>query len=109
MHVTKDGKLFERARINSGGDMTLLNDKGVPVILLSTSLGGTVAVQKDLIAGGSLTVTGTQARHTATTRILGYFSGALPDSNETCCMLNHQRRLTLPRPTAAPTATQLRS
>ena len=62
MHVTKDGKLYERARINSGGDMTLLNDKGVPVILLSTSLGGTVAVQKDLIAGGSLTVTGTQAR-----------------------------------------------
>ena len=30
-----------------------------------------------------------------------------PDSNEICCMLNHQRRLTLPRPTAAPTATQL--
>ena len=44
----------------------------------------------------------------STTRILGYFSGGLPDSNEICCMLNHQRRLTLSRPTAAPTATQLR-
>ena len=44
----------------------------------------------------------------STTRILGYFPKALPASNETCCMLNHQRRLTLPRPTAAPTATQLR-
>ncbi len=45
---------------------------------------------------------------TAQHRILGYFSGALPDSNEICCVLNHQRRLTLPHPTAAPTATQLR-
>ena len=36
------------------------------------------------------------------------FARALPDSNEICCMLNHQRRLTLLRPSAAPTATQLR-
>ena len=38
---------------------------------------------------------------------LGMFL-SLPDSNETLCMLNRQRELTLPRPTAAPTATQLR-
>ena len=44
----------------------------------------------------------------STTSILGYFLRALPDSNEICCMSNHQRRLALPRPTAAPTATQLR-
>ena len=42
------------------------------------------------------------------TSILGYFSRTLLDSNEICCMLNHQRRLTLLRPSAAPTATQLR-
>ena len=41
----------------------------------------------------------------STTTILGYFSGARPDSNEICCMLNHQRRHTLPRLTAAPTTT----
>ena len=39
---------------------------------------------------------------------MGCFAGALPDSNETVCVLNHQRRPTLPRPTAAPTATRLR-
>ena len=44
----------------------------------------------------------------ALTRILGYVSGGFPDSNETVCMLNHQRSLTLLRPTVAPTATQLR-
>ena len=40
------------------------------------------------------------------TGILGSFSRALPDSYETFCVLNHQRRLKLPRPTAAPTATR---
>ena len=43
----------------------------------------------------------------SSTRILGYFSVALSYSNETVCVLNHQRRLTLPRPTATPTAAQL--
>ena len=33
------------------------------------------------------------------------FTSSLPDSNEILCMLNRQRELTLPRPTAAPTAT----
>ena len=32
----------------------------------------------------------------------------MPDSNATFCLLNHKRRLTLRRPTAATTATQLR-
>ena len=36
---------------------------------------------------------------------LGMFSSSLPDSNETLCMSNRQRELTLPRATAAPTAT----
>ena len=56
---------------------------------------GFVAVSDELDA--------VQAR--PTTRILGYFPGALPDSNETLCMLNRQRELPLPRPTTAPTAT----
>ena len=37
-----------------------------------------------------------------------FLERALPDSNAICCMLNHRRRPTLPRPTAAPTVTQLR-
>ena len=40
----------------------------------------------------------------ATTTILGLFPSSFPDSNEPFCMLNHQRELTLPRLTAAPTA-----
>ena len=36
---------------------------------------------------------------------LGLFSSSLQNSNETFCMLNRQRELTLPRLTAAPTAT----
>ena len=46
-----------------------------------------------------------KARHTATTTILGSFQGPSQISNETLCVLNHRRRLTLPRLTAAPTAT----
>ena len=44
------------------------------------------------------------------TRTLGYLSRALPDSSGTFCLLKtkHPRRLTLPRPRAAPTAKQLR-
>ena len=38
----------------------------------------------------------------------GIISKGPHDSNEICCMLNHQHRLTLPRSTAAPAATQLR-
>ena len=34
------------------------------------------------------------------------FQASLPDSNETLCTLNRQRELTLPRLTAAPTATK---
>ena len=41
----------------------------------------------------------------SSTRILGDFQGP-SNSNETCCVLNHQRGLTLPRPTAGPTATR---
>ena len=37
--------------------------------------------------------------------ILGRFSSPLPKSNQTFCMLNRQRGLTLLRPTATPTAT----
>ena len=33
------------------------------------------------------------------------FQAPSPDSDEPFCMLNHQREPTLPRPTAAPTAT----
>ena len=36
---------------------------------------------------------------------LGWFLSSLPDSNETLCMLNRQRELTLSHPTVAPTAT----
>ena len=39
-----------------------------------------------------------------TTTILGCFARAPPDSNVTLCVLTRQRWLTLPRPTAAPTA-----
>ena len=43
----------------------------------------------------------------STTTILGSYASALPDSNATFCVLNRQRRLTLPSPTAAPAATSL--
>ena len=45
--------------------------------------------------------------------LLGSWGPKLPsppqDSNEPFCMLNRHRGLTLPRPTAAPTATRLRA
>ena len=44
-------------------------------------------------------------RHTATTTILGRVQVSLPNSDETPCVLDRQRELTLPRPTAAPTVT----
>ena len=41
----------------------------------------------------------------STTTILGEFESSLSDSHEPFCMLNRHCKLTLPRPTAAPTAT----
>ena len=55
------------------------------------------------------TFTSTSPRHpfgpSSTTTILGEFRSPLPDSNEPLRMLNRQREVTLPRLTAAFTAT----
>ena len=48
------------------------------------------------------------AARPALPRSWAYSQAPSTDSNEPLCMLNHQRELALPRPTAAPTATQLR-
>ena len=55
--VTQDGELNERLHVRSNGDVTLLNDAGVPVVALTAS-DGSVAAQNNLVAGGDLTVTG---------------------------------------------------
>ena len=57
LFVTQDGELNERLHIRSNGDVTVLNDAGVPVVAL-TARDGSVAAQNDLVAGGDLTVTG---------------------------------------------------
>ena len=46
-----------------------------------------------------------QSARPALPRSWAYFQAPSTDSNEPSCMLKHQRELTLPRPTAAPTAT----
>ena len=46
-----------------------------------------------------------EAGPSSTTTILGRFQASLPNSNQTSCMLNRQRELTLLRPTATTTAT----
>jgi hypothetical protein len=55
--VTQDGELNERLHVRSNGDVTILNDAGVPVVALTAS-DGSVAAQNNLVAGGDLTVTG---------------------------------------------------
>lgn len=56
--VTENGDSKERVHVASTGDVSVLNNAGVPVILLSPSLGGSIGVQNDITAGGSLTITG---------------------------------------------------
>ena len=81
---------------------------------LGTSVGVDVAALAAASSSGGLTLMaydyhwGCNDLHAgpSSTRILGDIQGSSLDSNETFCVLNHQRRLPLPRPTAVPTATQ---
>jgi hypothetical protein len=62
IHVTENGDSKERMHMASNGDITVLNGAGVPVILLSASLDGSIGAQNDITAGGDLTVSGDDTR-----------------------------------------------
>ena len=86
--------------LNTAHCVSILQD--ARLVLADTNSDGTVGSHFEIVNDGTAntypalsitdgTYTMMQARHTATTRILGYFSRALPDSHDMCCMLNHWR------------------
>ena len=60
--------------------------------------------QQVVLAEGTVRWDGLLQARPALLRSWDTFQGASKDSNEIICVLNRQRGLTLPRPTAAPTA-----